>query len=76
MEDMRPYDPAYLPGSHSPQLTCFPLAYFFEILYNRIDMTGGTCITGVVCIPFRDDPTILCVARPRCLYRIARISFA
>ncbi len=41
MEDMRPYDPAYLPGSHSPQLTCFPLANFFEILYNRIDMTGG-----------------------------------
>lgn len=40
MEDMRPYDPAYLPGSHSPQLTCFPLANFFEILYNRIDMTG------------------------------------
>ncbi len=41
MEDMRPYDPAYLPDSHSPQLTCFPLANFFEILYNRIDMTGG-----------------------------------
>lgn len=41
MEDMRPYDPAYLPGSHSPQLTCFPLANFFEILYNRIDMIGG-----------------------------------
>ena len=33
-----PHDPAYLPGSHSPQLTCFPLANFFEILYNRIDM--------------------------------------
>ena len=32
------HDPAYLPGSHSPQLTCFPLANFFEILYNRIDM--------------------------------------
>ncbi len=41
MEDMRPYDPAYLPDSQSPQLTCFPLANFFEILYNRIDMTGG-----------------------------------
>lgn len=41
MEDMRLYDPAYLPDSHSPQLTCFPLANFFEILYNRIDMTGG-----------------------------------
>ena len=33
-----PHDPAYLPDSHSPQLTCFPLANFFEILYNRIDM--------------------------------------
>lgn len=33
------HDPAYLLGSsHSPQLTCFPLANFFEILYNRIDM--------------------------------------
>lgn len=32
------HDPAYVPGSHSPQLTCFPLANFFEILYNRIDM--------------------------------------
>ena len=41
MEDMRPHDPAYLPGNHSPQLTCFPLANFFEILYNRIDMIGG-----------------------------------
>lgn len=38
MEDMRSHDPAYLPGSYSPQLTCFPLANFFEILYNRIDM--------------------------------------
>ena len=36
------HDPAYLLGSsYSPQLTCFPLANFFEILYNRIDMTGG-----------------------------------
>ena len=33
------HDPAYLLGSsYSPQLTCFPLANFFEILYNRIDM--------------------------------------
>lgn len=32
------HDPAYLLGSHSPPLTCFPLANFFEILYNRIDM--------------------------------------
>lgn len=33
------HDLAYLSGSYSPQLTCFPLANFFEILYNRIDMT-------------------------------------
>ncbi len=33
------HDPAYLLGSsYLPQLTCFPLANFFEILYNRIDM--------------------------------------
>ena len=36
------HDPAYLLGSsYLPQLTCFPLANLFEILYNRIDMTGG-----------------------------------
>ena len=32
------HDPTYLLGSHSPQLMCFSLANFFEILYNRIDM--------------------------------------
>lgn len=33
------HDPAYLLGSsYLLQLTCFPLANFFEILYNRIDM--------------------------------------
>lgn len=33
------HDPAYLLGSsYLPQLTCFPLANLFEILYNRIDM--------------------------------------
>ena len=39
------HDPAYLLGSsYLPQLTCFPLANFFEILYNRINMMVYTGI--------------------------------